>query len=94
MESTEKGPKFPKNCADLNDKKMCAALAEWGVELETWDIKVQMELKKLHKAVCDLERQVYYGVVINQGKVCNQTGEIGSGPPTDPVGPPPKPPFK
>jgi hypothetical protein len=94
MESTEQGRKFPKSCADLNPHEMCAVLAEWGKELETWDTKVQKELAKLHDAVCSLERQVYYGVAINKGMVCNQSGEIGGGPPTDPVGTPPKPPFK
>ena len=97
MESTEQGPKFPKNCADLDAKQMCAALAEWGQEMETWDLKVQKEfikLQKLYDAVCSLERQVYYGVTINKGSICDKTGPIGSGPPTDPVGTPPKPPFK
>ena len=97
MESTERGRKDPKDCAGLSPKDMCAVLAEWGKELETWDLKVQKEfikLQKLYDAVCSLERQVYYGVTINKGLICDKNGPIGAGPPTDPVGTPPKPPFK
>ena len=91
--TTSAGKKFPRPCPGPDTKQMCTDLSEWGAELEAWGVRVQTEIKKLHDAVCALERQVYYGVTINKGTICNKSGEIDPHPPTDPVGPPPKPPF-
>ena len=95
-ETQSDGPKkqFPRECPGMNTKQMCEDLREWGEEWQTWGTKARDELKFLRQAICNLERRVYYGININQGMICNAVGPIGGGPPADPTGDPPKPPFK
>lgn len=85
---------FPRKCPGANGKQMCEDLREWGEAWEKWGMKANEELKFLRKAVCALERRVYYNVNITAGTVCDANGPIGGGPPVDPTGPPPKPPFR
>jgi hypothetical protein len=86
---------FPKDCPKTLEA-MCEALKEWGKEWEVWGEKARQEIRFLRSAICTLERKVYYNVPAGPvaGTVCDANGPIGGGPPQDPTGPPPKPPFK
>jgi hypothetical protein len=74
----------------------CDALNVWGAAWEAWGQMLLTEIDEMRLAICHLEQQVYYGVPINAGSICDKSGPVvsgPSGPPTDTTQPP-KPPFK
>jgi hypothetical protein len=88
--------KYKKVDCQPSGKSLCDALNVWADAWETWGRTILVEIDEMRLAICNLEKQVYYGASVNQGLICDATGPIvggGGGPPTD-TSQPPKSPFK
>ena len=80
----------------VEGRARCVDMNTWGKAWHDWATDLLTEIDELRLAVCNLEKQVYYGVVTNKGSICDARGPIPGGTgggPTD-TSQPPKPPFR